>query len=57
MVPWSWWSSARLGIVLPLPYVVLSPGPVIDVLGKHTAGKPLITITGAPTFPTPAAST
>ena len=40
-----------VAVALPLPYVVLSPGPVIDVLGAPS-GKPLITITGAPTFPT-----
>ena len=37
--------------LLPVPYVLLSPGPVIDVLGAP-GGKPLITISGAPTFPT-----
>ncbi len=38
-------------VSLPIPYVVLSPGPVIDVLGAP-AGKPLITVSGAPTYPT-----
>jgi PDZ domain-containing protein len=38
-------------VTLPLPYVVLSPGPVIDVLSAP-AGKPLIAISGAPTYPT-----
>ena len=40
-----------VGLALPVPYVVLSPGPVIDVLGE-TSGKPLITVTGATTDPT-----
>jgi Lon-like protease len=40
-----------VGIALPVPYVVLSPGPVIDVLGD-AGGKPLISVTGAPTYPT-----
>jgi PDZ domain-containing protein len=40
-----------VAVALPLPYVVLSPGPVIDVLGAP-GGKPLITISGAPTYPT-----
>ncbi len=40
---------AALG--LPLPYVVLSPGPVIDVLGAPS-GHALITVSGASTFPT-----
>jgi Lon-like protease len=38
-------------VLIPLPYVVLSPGPVIDVLGSPS-GHPLITISGAPTYPT-----
>jgi PDZ domain-containing protein len=40
-----------VAVLLPVPYVVLSPGPVIDVLGAP-GGKPLISITGATTFPT-----
>ena len=34
-----------------VPYVVVSPGPAVNVLGS-LAGKPLITISGAPTYPT-----
>ena len=37
--------------LIPSPYIVLSPGPVVDVLGK-LGGKPVITVTGAPTYPT-----
>jgi Lon-like protease len=37
--------------LLPVPYVALSPGPVFDTLGE-VDGQPLITVTGAPTFPT-----
>ncbi len=37
--------------VLPVPYVTLSPGPVIDTLGE-VAGKPLISIEGAPVYDT-----
>ena len=40
-----------VGVSMPVQYVVLRPGPVFDVLGS-TNGKPLITITGAPTFKT-----
>ncbi len=36
---------------VPVPYVVLSPGPVFNTLGS-TGGKPLIQISGAPTYPT-----
>ena len=37
--------------LLPVPYVALSPGPVYDTLGE-VRGKPLIVITGGPTYPT-----
>jgi PDZ domain-containing protein len=40
-----------VALLLPVPYVVLSPGPVIDVLGD-SGGKPLIAVSGAPTYPT-----
>jgi len=36
-------------IVAPAPYAVDSPGPTKDVLGT-VAGKPLISISGAPTY-------
>lgn len=35
-------------LVLPSPYVIESPGPTQDVLGT-SGGKPVISITGAPT--------
>ena len=38
-------------VLLPVPYVVLSPGPVFDTLGE-VGGTPLISISGAPTYPT-----
>ncbi|KRE61403.1 hypothetical protein ASG78_12895 [Nostocoides sp. Soil756] len=34
-----------------LPYVVLSPGPATNVLGE-VGGTPVLTVTGAPTYPT-----
>ena len=37
--------------VLPAPYAVEMPGPTADVLGAQD-GKPLITISGATTYPT-----
>lgn len=36
---------------LPLPYVIFSPGPVTDTLGKID-GQPIIDVTGASTYPT-----
>jgi PDZ domain-containing protein len=38
------------GAALPVPYVALAPGPVTDTLGV-SAGKPLISIEGHPTYP------
>jgi PDZ domain-containing protein len=40
-----------VGIALPVPFVVLSPGPVVNVLGASD-DKSVIQITGAPTYPT-----
>ncbi|MFL6177532.1 MAG: hypothetical protein ACJ715_12845, partial [Ornithinibacter sp.] len=34
-----------------LPYVVMSPGPATNILGK-VDGKPLLSVEGAPTYPT-----
>jgi PDZ domain-containing protein len=31
---------------LPVPYVILGPGPTLNTLGKDQSGKPLITIDG-----------
>ena len=36
---------------MPLPFVELSPGPTFNVIGDYR-GKPVITISGTPTFPT-----
>ncbi len=41
---------ALTGAVLPVPYVVLSPGPTFNTLGSVN-GKPLITVTGHPVYP------
>ncbi len=35
-----------------VPYVILSPGPTLNTLGKFPHGGPLIQITGHPTYPT-----
>ena len=37
---------------LPVPYVILGPGPTLNTLGKDQSGKPLITITGHTVHPT-----
>src|SRR5436305_3054465 len=40
-----------LAALLPVPYVVLVPGPVTDTLGRIGNG-PVISVTGAPTYAT-----
>ena len=40
-----------LSTMVGLPYVVMKPGPITDTLGQ-LAGKQLITVSGAPTYPT-----
>ncbi len=40
-----------IALALPVPYVRLSPGPTFDVIGAHD-GTPVISITGATTYPT-----
>lgn len=44
---------ALLGVafLLPVPYIKLSPGPTFNVIGE-VDGKPVITISGAQTYPT-----
>lgn len=42
---------AMTGAVLPVPYVVLSPGPTINTLGTYQHHKPLIQISGHKVYP------
>ncbi|GAA2897124.1 PDZ domain-containing protein [Streptosporangium fragile] len=42
---------AVIGAVLPVPYVVLSPGPTENTIGD-VEGKPVISIKGRQTYPT-----
>jgi Lon-like protease len=43
--------AAVAAVILPVPYVVLSPGPTLNTLGKGPAGRSLIQIAGHPTYP------
>ncbi len=38
-------------ILLPVPYVILGPGPTLNTLGRDSSGKPLITISGHRVYP------
>ena len=40
-----------VAVLLPVPYVILGPGPTLNTLGK-SSGQPLITISGHPTYKT-----
>jgi len=45
-------AAAVAAVILPVPYVILSPGPTLNTLGTGPGGRSLIQITGHPTFPT-----
>jgi PDZ domain-containing protein len=40
-----------VAVLLPVPYVILGPGPTLNTLGE-SSGQPLITISGHPTYKT-----
>jgi Lon-like protease len=40
-----------VAVLLPVPYVILGPGPTLNTLGK-SSGQPLIAISGHRTYPT-----
>ena len=55
-----WWLGAAavsgsallvVGALLPVPFVELAPGPTFNTIGE-VAGKPLLDISGTPTYPT-----
>ncbi len=55
-----WWLGAAgasaavlllAGALLPMPFIELAPGPTFNTIGE-VAGKPLIDISGTPTYPT-----
>ena len=43
--------AIALAVLLPVPYVILGPGPTLNTLGD-SSGQPLITISGHKTYPT-----
>jgi PDZ domain-containing protein len=44
--------AAVVAAVLPVPYVILSPGPTLNTLGRAASGQPLIQIQGRTVHPT-----
>jgi Lon-like protease len=43
-------AAAVAAIILPVPYVILSPGPTLNTLGQSPGGRSLIEIAGHPTY-------
>jgi PDZ domain-containing protein len=45
-------AALAIAVLIPVPYVILGPGPTLNTLGKDSSGQPLIAIVGHPTYPT-----
>jgi PDZ domain-containing protein len=45
-------ASVIAAALIPVPYVILSPGPTLNTLGTRSGGQPLIDISGHRTYPT-----
>jgi Lon-like protease len=45
-------AAIAVAVLIPVPYVILTPGPTLNTLGKDSSGQPLISITGHQTYPT-----
>ena len=43
--------AALVAVLVPVPYVILSPGPTLNTLGRTSSG-PLISVSRHPTYPT-----
>ena len=44
--------AIAVSVLIPVPYVILGPGPTLNTLGTDSSGQPLITISGHPSYPT-----
>jgi len=45
-------AAVLAAVLIPVPYVILSPGPTLNTLGTKPSGKALIQISGHHTYPT-----
>jgi Lon-like protease len=43
--------AIAVSVLVPVPYVILGPGPTLNTLGRDSSGKPLITISGRASYP------
>ena len=39
-------AALAVSVLIPVPYVILSPGPTLNTLGKDSSGHSLIMIAG-----------
>ena len=44
--------ALAVAVLVPVPYVILGPGPTLNTLGTDSSGKALIRVDGHPTYPT-----
>ena len=44
-------AALAVAVLLPVPYVILGPGPTLNTLGTDSSGKTLISISGHLTYP------
>jgi len=44
--------ALAVAVFVPVPYVILGPGPTLNTLGKDASGHPLIRVEGRSTYPT-----
>ena len=45
-------AALAITVLIPVPYVILGPGPTLNTLGQDSSGQPLIAISGHPSYPT-----
>ena len=45
-------AAIAVSVLVPVPYVILGPGPTLNTLGRDSSGQDLITIDGHASYPT-----
>jgi Lon-like protease len=45
-------AAIAVSVLIPVPYVILGPGPTLNTIGRDSSGQNLITIDGHTTYPT-----
>ncbi len=45
-------AAIAVSVLVPVPYVILGPGPTLNTLGRDSSGQPLITVSGHASYPT-----